>query len=74
MGNLSKKAKAKVSVNLDNTIILPGEVLNGKINIQPNNNSNITKLQNPKLLQSFNFPPVIKQQEFWILYRPVFAT
>lgn len=67
MGNLSKKAKAKVSVNLDNTIILPGEVLNGKINIQPNNNSNITKLQNPKIemaiFQEQNWQSFIFSQE-----------
>ena len=31
MGNLSKKAKAKVEVSLGSNIILPGEIVNGKI-------------------------------------------
>lgn len=49
MGNLSKKAKAKVNVTLDTSIILQGDILNGKITIEPNKNSNVTKLQNPKI-------------------------
>ena len=49
MGNLSKKAKAKVEVSLGSNIILPGEIVNGKINIQPKKNSDVTHLQNPKI-------------------------
>ena len=49
MGNLCKKAKAKIDVSLESNIILPGEIVNGKINIQPKNNSDVTKLQNPRI-------------------------
>ena len=49
MGNIGKKAKAKVDVNLESTILLQGDVINGKINITPNEGSDITKLQNPKI-------------------------
>lgn len=67
MGNLSKKAKAKVDVTLENTIILQGETLNGKISILPKQNSDITKLQNPKIniaiLQEQNWQSFIFSQE-----------
>ena len=67
MGILCKKAKAKVTVTFDSTIILPGEILKGKINIQPNNNSDVTKLQNPKIemaiFQEQNWQSFIFSQE-----------
>ena len=67
MGNLCKKPKAKVTVTLDTTIILPGEILKGKINIQPNKDSDVTKLQNPKIemaiIQEQNWQSFIFSQE-----------
>ena len=41
MGNLGKKSKATVTVSLESTILLPGEIVNGKIMIKPKQNSNI---------------------------------
>ena len=49
MGNLGKKSKATVTVSLESTILLPGEIVNGKIMIKPKQNSDVTKLQNPKI-------------------------
>ena len=67
MGNLSKRAKATVKVTLESNIILPGEIVNGKINIQPKKNSDITKLQNPKIeigiYQEQNWKSFIFSQE-----------
>lgn len=67
MGNLSKRAKAKVNVTLESNIILPGEFVNGKINIFPKKNSDVTKLQNPKieigLYQEQNWQSFIFSQE-----------
>jgi hypothetical protein len=59
MGNLSKKAKAKVDVTLENSILLQGEVVKGLISIKPKNGSDITKLSNPKI----NF--AILQEQSW---------
>ena len=67
MGNFNKKAKAKVDVELDSTIVLQGEILNGKINITPNKGSDITSLQNPQilfaLLQEQNWQSYIFSEE-----------
>jgi hypothetical protein len=67
MGNFNKKAKAKVDVELDSTIVLQGEMLNGKINITPNKGSDITSLQNPQilfaLLQEQNWQSYIFSEE-----------
>jgi hypothetical protein len=67
MGNFFNKAKAKVTVTFDSTIILPGEILNGKINIQPNKNTEVTQLQNPKIelaiLQEINWQSFIFSEE-----------
>ena len=67
MGNLSKRAKATVKVTLESNIILPGEIVNGKINIQPKKNSDVTKLQNPKIeigiYQEQNWQSFIFSQE-----------
>lgn len=62
MGNFNKKAKAKVDVEIDSTIILQGEMLNGKINITPNKGSDVTKLQNPQILFS------LLQEQNWQSY------
>ena len=62
MGNFNKKAKAEVDVELDSTIVLQGETLNGKININPNKGSDVTSLQNPKILFS------LLQEQNWQSY------
>ena len=62
MGNFNKQAKAKVDVEIDTTIVLQGEMLNGKINITPNKGSDITSLQNPKILFS------LLQEQTWQSY------
>jgi len=62
MGNFNKKAKAKVDVELDSTIVLQGEMLNGKINITPNKGSDVTSLQNPQVLFS------LLQEQNWQSY------
>ena len=62
MGNLSKKAKAKVEVKLENPIVLQGDIVRGTINIQPKKGSDITNLQNPKI----NF--AILQEQSWQSY------
>ena len=49
MGNLIKNAKAIVNVSLETSIIFPGEIVNGKINIKPNQSRDITSLQNPRI-------------------------
>ncbi len=49
MGNLIKNAKAIVNVSLETSIIFPGEIVKGKINIKPNQNRDITSLQNPRI-------------------------
>ena len=67
MGNLSKRSKATVNVTLDNTILLPGEILNGRITIKPKQNSDVTRLQNPKIdigiYQEQNWQSFIFSQE-----------
>ena len=62
MGNFNKKAKAKVDVEIDSTIVLQGEILNGKINITPNKGSDVTSLQNPQVLFS------LLQEQNWQSY------